>query len=136
MLERILFHLKNWFVHEKFMGQFLIENGEIEIPNLKNGQYFRIIGSVFNDGLHKAGCSSLQDESFEGSVWTLAVPFAVIDLADRIEAWERDNAKANASAYQSESFGGYSYTKATNKNGEAITWKDAFRSELNTWRKI
>lgn len=136
MLERLLFHLKNWFVHETFAGQFHIENGDIAIPNLKNGQYFRIIGSVFNDGLHKAGCCSLQDETFTGSVWTLAVPFAVTDLAERIESWEHDNAKVNASPYQSESFGGYSYSKATGKNGEPITWKDAFRAELNTWRKV
>lgn len=34
-------------------GTYTIKNGKIEIPFLKDGQYFRIIDSVFNDGLHQ-----------------------------------------------------------------------------------
>ena len=40
------------------------------------------------------------------------------------------------SPYQSESFGGYSYTKASASNGDQVDWKTVFRSRLNRWRKI
>ena len=136
MLERILVHLKNWFRRERFTGQFVISGGALDRPVLPHGQYYRIIGSVFNDGLHQACCDRLVDETFTGEVWALAVPQAVVDLASRAEEWENANAKALNSAYQSESFGGYSYTKATTKDGAPLSWKDAFRAELNAWRKI
>lgn len=135
MLERILNHIKNWFVHEKIMGQFAISNNTLALAHIKPGQYYRIIGSVFNDGLHKQGVDTLTDEEFDGAVWLLAIPWPVIDLAERIEAWEQENAKALSSAYQSESFGGYTYTKAS-VDGKPVTWQGAFRAELNAWRKI
>lgn len=138
MLEQVLMHLKNWFlvpggIHE---GTYTIEDGGIALPFLANGQYFRICGSVFNDGLHQYP-ESLIDETFTGSVWALAVPKSVIDLAADISAWQEKNGDASVSPYQSESFGGYSYSKATDsESGGAVTWQSAFRSRLNAWRKI
>ena len=139
MLEQVLMHLKNWFlvpggIHE---GTYTIEDGGITLPFLANGQYFRICGSVFNDGLHQYPASDLKAETFEGSVWALAVPQAVIDLAAEIEAWQKKNGDASVSPYQSESFGGYSYSKATDSaSGGAVTWQSAFRSRLNNYRKL
>lgn len=139
MLEQVLMHLKNWFlvpggIHE---GTYTIEDGGITLPFLANGQYFRICGSVFNDGLHQYPASDLKSESFDGTVWALAVPQAVIDLAEEIEAWETKNGEAASGIYQSESFGGYSYSKATDSaSGGAVTWQTAFRIRLNAWRKL
>ena len=139
MLEQVLMHLNNWFlvpggIHE---GTYTIEDGGITLPFLANGQYFRICGSVFNDGLHQYPASDLKAETFDGTVWELAVPQAVIDLAGEIEAWETKNGDASVSPYQSESFGGYSYSKATDSaSGGAVTWQSAFRSRLNAWRKL
>ena len=139
MLEQVLMHLKNWFlvpggIHE---GTYTIEDGGIALPFLANGQYFRIFGSVFNDGLHQYPASDLKAETFDGTVWALAIPQAVIDLAVEIEAWETKNGDASVSPYQSESFGGYSYSKATDSaTGGAVTWQSAFRSRLNAWRKL
>lgn len=139
MLEEVLMHLKNWFlvpggIHE---DTYTIEDGGIALPFLASGQYFRICGSVFNDGLHQYPTSDLKNETFDGTVWALAVPQAVIDLAAEIEAWETKNGSASVGPYQSESFGGYSYTKATDaQTGGAVTWQSAFRSRLNAWRKI
>ena len=139
MLEQVLMHLKNWFlvpggIHE---GTYTIEDGGITLPFLANGQYFRICGSVFNDGLHQYPASDLKAETFEGTVWALAVPQAVIELAAEIEAWQKKNGEASVSPYQSESFGGYSYSKATDSaSGGAVTWQSAFRSRLNAWRKL
>ena len=139
MLEQVLMHLKNWFlvpggIHE---GTYTIEDGGIALPFLANGQYFRICGSVFNDGLHQYPASDLKAETFDGTVWALAVPQAVIDLASEIEAWQKKNGDESVSPYQSESFGGYSYSKATDSaSGGAVTWQSAFRSRLNAWRKL
>ena len=139
MLEQVLMHLKNWFlvpggIHE---GTYTIEDGGITLPFLANGQYFRICGSVFNDGLHQYPASDLKAETFDGNVWALAVPQSVIDLALEIEEWQKKNGDASVSPYQSESFGGYSYSKATDSaSGGALTWQSAFRSRLNAWRKL
>ena len=139
MLEQVLMHLNNWFlvpggIHE---GTYTIEDGGITLPFLANGQYFRIFGSVFNDGLHQYPASDLKAETFDGTVWALAVPQAVIELASEIEAWQKKNGDASVSPYQSESFGGYSYSKATDSaSGGAVTWQSAFRSRMNAWRKL
>ena len=141
MLEAVLTHLKNWFVvpcgvHE---GTYTIENSTLELPFLQNGQYYRICGSVFNDGLHKYGDieDKLQNETFTGTVWALAIPKAVVDLAGKIEEWQIKNGETVASPFTSESFGGYSYTKATDSTtGAVATWETVFRSQLNPYRQI
>lgn len=139
MLEQVLMHLKNWFlvpggIHE---GTYTIEDSGIALPFLLDGQYFRIVGSVFNDGLHQYPSSDLKAETFDGTVWALAVPQAVIELAAEIEAWDTKNGEASVSPYQSESFGGYQYSKATDaETGGAVTWQSAFKRQLSAWRKI
>ena len=139
MLEAVLIHLKNWFVvpngiHE---GIYTVKNSTLELPFLQNGQYYRICGSVFNDGLHIYGNieDKLQDETFTGTVWALAVPKSVIELSAEIKAWQDKNGEAAQGLYSSESFGGYSYTKATDGTGRSLTWETAFRNKLNPWRK-
>jgi len=138
MLEQVLRHLNNWFLVDIHEGTFTVENGGIALPFLQTNQYFRICGSVFNDGLHQYPVIDLTDETFTGTVWALAVPKAVITLAEDIAAWEEKNGEAVASPYQSESFGGYSYTKrsAGSDSGTLNGWQDAFRGRLNDWRKL
>lgn len=139
MLEAVLIHLKNWFVVPKGVrsGMYTIKDGKMESSYLQNGQYYRICGSVFNDGLHKYGDVDLKDETFYGTVWALAIPKSVVELAEEIEAWQKKNGDAVVSPYQSESFGGYSYTKATDSTtGAQATWETVFRSRLNPYRKI
>jgi hypothetical protein len=139
MLEEILGHLNNWFVvpggvHE---GTYTIEEGQLVLPFLTTGQYFRICGSVFNDGLYQYPASSLTDEVFEGTVWAMAVPPAVMDLQTEIKEWVDKYGEVNDSPYQSESFGGYSYTKMVAGSSESsIGWQTQFRSKLNRWRRI
>ena len=141
MLEMVLTHLKNWFVvprgvHE---GIYTIENGTLELPFLQNGQYYRICGSVFNDGLHKYGDESdkLQNETFSGTVWALAIPKSVVELSAKIEEWQNKNGAVAESPYSSESFGGYSYSIATDsQTGNRATWETVFRSQLNPYRQM
>ena len=104
---------------------------------LQDGQYYLISGSIFNDGVyqyHKGDTAPLQEETFDGVVVPLAIPKPFLSLVDEISEWQTKN--GNQGAYQSESFGGYSYSRATNSKGEAYTWQDAFRARLNPWRKM
>lgn len=136
MLETVLQNLNNWFlvpdgVHA---GEFTVQGGQLTLPFLQTGQYFRVVGSVFNDGLHQYPVADLTDETFTGSVWALAVPKAVIELAEEIDAWQTKN--GDPGPFTSESFGGYFYSKATNASGMAVGWQDVFKSRLNDWRRI
>lgn len=137
MLEQVLKHLNNWFLVADgvYTETFTVQDGGITLPFLQTGQYFRVVGSVFNDGLHQYPATDMTDETFDGAVWALAIPNAVISLAEDISTWQEKN--GNPGPYTSESFGGYSYSRATNSaTGQAATWKDAFRGQLNDWRRI
>jgi len=140
MLEQVLGHIHNWFQVGIYPGEYTIQDGGITLPFLQDGQYFRIVGSVFNDGLHRYGpdMELLQDETFDGSVWALAVPRAVVDLAGEISAWQEKYKDTVESPYTSESFGGYAYTKAGGAGDSTGSggWQAAFRSRLNQWRKV
>ena len=139
MLEQVLMNIRRWFPVEGGIhsGTFTIKDGGITLPFLADGQYFRICGSVFNDGLHQYNVLDLVDETFNGTIWALAIPKAVIELADEIQKWQEKNGEASVSPYQSESFGGYSYSKATDaETGGAVTWQSAFKRQLSAWRKI
>lgn len=144
MLTELCQELHNWFERERHIGTFTIEAGVLTGLDLLNGQYYRIIGSVFNDGVHKYGDATdvLTDETFEGAVWALGIPKAVIDLAAEIAAWRAKYESTDSAAmspFNSESFGGYSYAKGgagvTSSSG-AGGWVGVFASQLNRWRKL
>ena len=138
MLTEICAELRNWFVvpNGVHIQTYTISGGSIEpLDFLQDGQYFRIIGSVFNDGVHQYPAYDLTDEVFHGAVWSMAVPPAVIDLAAEIEEYNKSDA-GKASPYISENFGGYGYTKATGSNGKVLTWKSVFADALNRYRKL
>ena len=142
MLTELCQELRNWFEREKYFGTFTIENGQIDVPDgsLQSGQYFRIVGSVFNDGVHQYDTDDLHDEVFVGAVWSMAIPPVVVDLSERISEWVTKYGDSVSSPYSSESFGGYSYQKASSGQGNAAssnpTWQSSFANELNRWRKI
>lgn len=149
MMTELCQELRNWFDRgmDKWTDETItIENGELVgfSDRLQENQYFRVLGSVFNDGAHKYGEADLSDETFTGSIWAMAVPPAVIALASDIEAWNEKYGGVDGptmSPFTSESFGGYSYTKAAgsgtgDSGGAGGTWESAFRSRLNMWRKI
>ena len=139
MLEQVLMNIRRWFPVEGGIHSctFTIKDGGITLPFLADGQYFRICGSVFNDGLHQYNVLDLTDETFTGTIWALSIPQPIIDLANEIQEWQDKNADALSSPYSSESFGGYSYSKATNsETGGAETWQSHFKQQLSAWRKI
>lgn len=136
MLDEILAEIRNYFVVKVHSGDFEVIGGKLSpLDFLQNGQYFKIHGSIFNDGVYRYPESGLVDETFSGEIWALAVPPTLIALVADIEDYEK-KAKENVSPFESESFGGYSYTKATDGNGSPLTWKTVFAKKLNRWRKI
>lgn len=141
MLTEVLAYLKNWFCKSKYYGEFTVKDGNIGVFDngvefvdnyLKDGQYFRIIGSTLNDGVYQYPAKELQDEVFDGAVWGLAIPPAVIELAEEIDGWHKKFGEISVSPYSSESFGGYSYSKSTTE----ASWQTQFASRLKPWRKI
>lgn len=139
MLTELCQELNNWFDYgDRHYGTYTIENGIIEpLDFVQDGQYYRIIGSVFNDGVHQYPQDEygLKDETFTGSIWAMAVPPAVIALVSEIESYARSDS-AKISPYTSESFGGYSYTRATDASGVTVSWQKAFASKINKWRRM
>ena len=138
MLNEICAELRNYFEvpNGRHFWKFEISGGSIApLDFLQEGQYFRIVGSVFNDGVYQYPATSLTDEVFEGAVWAMALPPSLIALTDEIEEYNKSDA-GKASPFTSESFGGYAYTKATDANGAPIGWQKAFASRLNKWRKL
>ena len=139
MLEQVLDFIHNYFEYEIVRGTFSIVNGSLQNSDfLQDGQYFKIVGSVFNDGVWNTS-DGLTDETFDGEVWCMAIPPRLTSIVTDIENWNNANKDVIMSPYQSESFGGYSYSKASgysNGNSGPIGWKDVFGSQLNQWRKI
>ena len=142
MLDELCAEIRNYFVqseNDKHAGTYTINGGTFSPPIdfLKAGQYFRVVGSALNDGVYKNdGCGVLTDETFDGAVWAMSVPPAVIALADRIKEY-MDSDAAKPSPFVSESFGGYSYSKGQNAAGAASnSWQAVFADELRKWRRI
>lgn len=141
MLSIICAEIRNYFLAHReadiHSGTYAIENGNLTLDFLREGQYFRIVGSALNDGVHQYPAIDLTDETFNGSVWAMSVPRAFIELAAEIEDWTNTNANALSSPYTSESFAGYSYSKASGRNGTAgYSWQDQFATRLNAYRRL
>ena len=149
MLTEICQELRNWFDRDqpKIYDTFEVSGGHIITDGfteaIQNNQYFRIIGSVFNDGVHKySEALILEDETFDGAIWLMAIPKDIVSLSETIDKWLKDNSAVMLSPYSSESFGGYSYVKrgsgsgSVDGSGSGSSWQSVFASELNRWRKI
>lgn len=146
MLTELCKELNNWFDQFRNFGRYTIKDNVITGNySLQNNQYFRIVGSVFNDGVYKYDENlELVDEVFDGSIWAMAVPKEVIALADEICAWKDKYQSLDSPAmspYNSESFGGYSYSKSGGASSSGNvdlsgTWQGAFADRLNHYRKI
>lgn len=136
--------INNYFVSDRKFGTFTITNGALTGADdfLSENQYFRIVGSVFNDGVYKYPTTDLTDETFDGAIWAMAVPPAALALLEKIQEWDSKygNNADNYTPYASETMHHYSRSFAVNTNskGELVrpTWQAVFRTELNRWRKI
>jgi len=147
MLGEVCAELKNFFAYEddKHIGDWKIENGEITSPFDIPTDYIRIIGSRLNDGVHERGENGfeLTDEEFHGAIWVMSPPSDFLALVAEISEWQNKNGSAdstNMSPFQSESFGGYSYSKgsggSSTGSSSVPTWQGQYASRLNIYRRI
>lgn len=132
-------------------GTFTISGGIITpLDFLIPGQYFRIVGSVLNDGVYRYTGEPIEelderDETFDGAIWAMYVPPTFLKLCEEITNWQSKYGgvgSTNMSPYSSESISGvYSRTKASGSSsgsGESSveTWQSVYKSRLNKWRRI
>lgn len=142
ILEQVLYHIHNWFVYDETSGYVTIQDGSLPASvSIPEGAWYRIQGSLLNDGLHQHPATDLTDETFDGTVTTCAIPKALLLVVDDIAAWQEANGRAVDGPYASESFDGYSYTLKSdswaNSGSSGLSgWRLAFRDRLNPWRKI
>lgn len=142
-LEDVLEEIHNFFISEVVhVKDCTIDGGELPkgvAAHIKSGAWYAIEGSAANDGLHLHPATDLTDETFDGTVTTLAVPRTLLRLCEDIFAWKADylagRGKALQSGFASESFGGYSYTRKDMADSGS-GWRQAFAADLNRWRKI
>ena len=145
MLNEICEHLHNFFdtrngeFIDRTADTFTISSGLISplSSSLIAGQYIRIVGSLLNDGIYllpsNFAISTLVNETFTGAIFGLAIPRDLVTLDTEITAYVTANP---ATGYVSESFGGWSGSRATGANGAPISWKSAYAARLNRWRKM
>lgn len=147
MLNEICAEIKNYFTYkgDVHIGDFTISDGALSPSFEFPTDYFRIVGSHNNDGIHKVSDNDLVDEAeFHGAVWIMSPPKDFLDLVAEIEAWQEKYGgveSANMSPYQSESFFGYSYSKGSGSSSSAgassvPTWQNIYASRLKRFRRI
>ena len=148
MLTELCAELRNYFlvsggVHT---GTFTISGGKITPSDfLKENQYFRIVGSVFNDGIYQGNgnvadptTNTPHDETFVGAVWAMAVPPAVVALADEIKRFNSKVEELGAvdKGYASESFGGYSYTLSSSAPPMLLEMEKNIKRKTKIYRRM
>lgn len=139
MLE-VMKKCNNFFYYSIEGGKHIIANGRLKVRGkYLVGQYILIENSILNDGLYLIKSISEEgleiegvvDEEFEGVIWGLKVPRDFVELCKKITEYDISN---NGKEYVSESFEGYSYTRAT-VNGRLMTGIQFYSNLLNNYRK-
>lgn len=142
VLEDVLGYIHNWFERDTLStGECVIEDGTLPAGlGIPEGAWYRIQGSLLNDGMHLRGDDGLVDEAFTGTITTHAIPKALLAVVEEVSEWTRTYGFAASSPYQSESFGGYSYSKGSQGTTSGGTpssgWQAAFAGRFTKWRKL
>lgn len=143
-VEDVMRECRNHFLHGAIGGTFTISGGKLSpLDGITPRQYIAIRGSAFSDGVYVCDATgrltngdddlSLPNETFSGAVYLLAPPQRFIALVSAIDEYDGKNA---IGGMQSESFGEYSYTKASGRNGGTMTWQEAFAVSLRPYRRL
>ena len=145
MLTEICQYLHNYFEYEKLFGDVIVTASSVsangKIVALEEGQYFALFRGRIPLGIFKNG-DELKPRHFEGAVWLLDIPDAILNADTWAENWKAKNGSVDSvanSALNSESFKGYSYSKGTNKEGKdgsSIFDNAQFSAMLNPYRKL
>lgn len=140
MLTEICAYLKNYFDYERHIGQIKITGGVITCngERIETGQHFALFRDRFVLGVYK-NTDPLEDKTFDGAVWLMDVPPGIIKADAWAEEWNTANGTAAANGpFQSESFGGYSYTRAAGNGsiGSSVFDQSQFKAMLAPYKKI
>lgn len=145
MLTEICGYLKNWFDGDIYRGSIKVSEGVIscdgEEITIDPGQYFYLAKPDYKLGVYEYGVDELKDREFDGAVCFMDIPDDVLDLAKDITDWMAEYSVVGSPAlspYQSESFGGYSYSKSggSGDSGLSGSWVNVFGGRLSRHKKI
>lgn len=144
MLTEVCGYLNNYFDVKRYSGLIKIEDGVVYCDNkqisINEGQHFALLRKNFVTGVYVYGTDTLDNKEFNGMVWIMDVPSNVLAIVDEISAWQEKYGSldsANMGPFQSESFGGYTYSKGSSSNGSSsLSWQDAFKSRLGQYKKV
>lgn len=139
-IEAVMRRVKNFFTRrgeQPYSGEISI-TGNVLTP-APSALWVAIRGSLYHDGVYQCVNGYLQgvpegrpDETFVGVVWQLYPPDDFLALCEEINSYDQKNP---VGAYQSESFGDYSYTRGTGSGG-VMTWEQAYASALAPYRRM
>lgn len=127
----VMRHVRNFFERGCIEGEFTVSGGVL--TPAPRAPYVAIEGSAFNDGVYRIDeLKKDQDETFIGRVWCLHPPEDFVSLCKEIATFDEKNP---AGSMQSETFGEYSYNRAT-ANGNVQGWQMAFAQQLIPYRRM
>lgn len=130
---------RNYFASGWVDGTFSISGNAL--PEFEDGYIF-ISGSRHHDGvwfvtggyLTGRDVDGMPDEDFTGRVWLLSPTGDFLALCREIAGYDEKNP---VGAYQSESFGGYSYTRGgTGAASGNYSWQAAYYDALTPYRRM
>lgn len=139
---RVMRECRNFFETGYLKTTFTISGGVISPDALfRPGTYIAVEDSMFHNGVFRVVNGGVLeglpagvfDETFTGRVYFLHPPSGFLSLCEEIAQFIEKTPKG---AYQSESFGAYSYTRAGGKNGGVLTWQEQFANALSPYRRM
>ena len=144
MLTEVCASIRNYFCYkeDKHPGEYKIVDGNI-VPSVEfKTEYFAIFGSRKNNGVHNVTDTLNDEDEFTGAVWILSTPEDFLATVADIEAWQEKYGGVDSEAmspFNSESFGGYSYTKSagnSSSGGSGGDWQSVYGDRLKIYRRI
>ncbi len=123
--------IPSWTEDISITGRELVGFSDRLLP----GQYFRILDSNLNDGVHMYGDEDLNDEEFLGTIQPMRIPPAVVEISQELKSYREKYADVIESPISSENFFGYSWS-AKASGSEASPIPDHLAKRLAPWRKI
>lgn len=166
IIEALCAETHNYHETDKVIGDFTIESGNIELPFLCENQFFRIVGSKFNDGVYIYSQdaftirSSTWEEVLNGNLdwetlkdkkWGDLVERDLVDETFHGAIWPMNMPRAflelskEISKYNESEVAKPTANTSESINGhysytrssaDANQWQNVFRSKLNRWRKV
>lgn len=143
-LEMVMNEVKNHFVSAVADGEFTIRDGVLLFPGDAPGCGYMALAGAQNSGVWEAQAADggmqlsrdgvlCESETFCGSVFCLRPPRSFFALVEQIDEWIEHNP---VGAFVSESFGGYTYNRATGTAGLPATWQQTFQARLAPYRRM